>query len=297
MGARVPRRLPVGEQAGDGRVTGHDEVAPDAAEGEHKIVRLCLGLRTEVAGDVGAMGGKGDGVLIRVCLLGAGEGRGEPVRWAVESSFGVDVIATLLLAVGASRHVQRVGAGEAVGLEVGGIAVGGAAVGIGGEDGVDLGCGEVGELDLEPFDKLCLGVNVVPHKQRAFVGVEADEKLLTANLLGGKLLAGEAHDVGMVGDGPEGPVAIRCLLCDDGVGLLERGRVLALEAGKHLPTAGAAGSLRKGIVPRGREGIVVVVLEGEIRRVGDGLVEQQGAESTVDRQVVIHDGAGSGGLA
>ncbi len=51
-------------------------------------------------GEFGAVLGADDGVLVLIgCAVGGGEGVGEPVGWADEGAFGVDVLVFLELAM------------------------------------------------------------------------------------------------------------------------------------------------------------------------------------------------------
>lgn len=75
-------------------------MAPDGHEGALELGALSGCCRAEVARDVGAMLGDGDGVLVVVGGSVAGVGFGHPVRGADESCLGIDVVGSLLLAGG-----------------------------------------------------------------------------------------------------------------------------------------------------------------------------------------------------
>jgi hypothetical protein len=90
-----------------------------------------------------------DGVLVVVrCVAVAGEGCVEPVRWADEGSFGVDVICKLLDASGDLADFVRCRARQAICLEPCSIIDSWDMIYI--EDLLDIGGVERRKLELEP---------------------------------------------------------------------------------------------------------------------------------------------------
>ena len=199
----------------------------------------------------------------------AGVGRGHPVRRADKCGFGEDVVTTLLLAIRALRDIDGIDtlSVESVGFEMGTCGISEGAVGVGREDGVDLGRGQVGELDLEPPKESWFVADDWGDEEGPLVGVVTDEKLLAVDTLGAELLGGPIHDVGVVGDGVKGPdeyerrlvarfrptisigfgvclpVTIGGCLGDIKVGLLKCLCVHPRQAGKDISTARASNRL------------------------------------------------------
>lgn len=83
-----------------------DEVAPCFLEGGHEVLgwRCCVG--GEVGRDVAAVVGRRDGILVFPALSVSGECFRQPVGWAGERGFAIDVEQALLLACGELGLVQ-----------------------------------------------------------------------------------------------------------------------------------------------------------------------------------------------
>lgn len=140
-------------------------------DGKGVVSADVLGPGAEDDGDVGSVGGEGNAHLVVVGLLGvAGIGLGHPVARADKGALAEDGVSALLLAVGVGADLKVVGAGDAVGLVARAGGAGNGGVGVGGEDGVDLGGGEVGELDGEPSLQVSLGGDGVGNEEGALVG-------------------------------------------------------------------------------------------------------------------------------
>lgn len=110
-------------------------------------------------------------------------------------------------------------------------------------------------------------------------------------------MSGAGGDVGVVGGGVVGPETGGLLLSDLVVGLLEVHGGLALETVEDVAGGAAAELGGEGVVVLGVEAGVVLVLEGQVGRGGDGVVEEEGAEGTADGKALVHDGGGTSGLA
>lgn len=81
------------------------------------------------------------------------------------------------------------------------------------------------------------------------------------------------------------------------IGLLQGVRVLSDEAREHVRAIGAARLFSQRRVFASWPRIVIGVLEGEVRRRGNGLPKQDGAKLAVLGQVMVHDGARAGRLS
>ena len=128
-------------------------------------------------------------------------------------------------------------------------------------------------------------------------GTHSNEHSLAVDLLLPQLLRRAIHDVRLISDGIEGPEPVRLLLRQVVTSLLERHRVGVPQAGKDIRLASATNRLRKGVVSLDAEVGIVAVLEGEVGRDGNAVVEEERAEVASYGKPVVHDGRGTGALA
>lgn len=107
-----------GVDDGDDGAAARDEVAPYLLEGVDEVGRRCGGVDGKVGGQVGAVVGGGDGVLVFPALFaGSGEGFCEPVAWTGVCDLVVEVEGALFLAGGELGLVHCRGPAVAEGVE------------------------------------------------------------------------------------------------------------------------------------------------------------------------------------
>ena len=186
-------RCAIGHRSGNGGVIRSNELAPYTHKGALQIGALVAGGGAEVAGYVGAVVGADYGVLVAVGGTGGGGvGFCEPIGWADEGGFGVEVlllvgqlgdrkgtnikgethISTLLLSTAVGTFVHGCSPADTGGCEVGSAEVDG---GVGGwviiEDLGDVVFGEEGEGIAHVIDEIVFSADVLRNEIYAFVCV------------------------------------------------------------------------------------------------------------------------------
>ena len=153
-----------------------------------------------------------------------------------------------------------------------------------------------GEGEFQPRDEIGFSCDVLRDEKRAFIGVVADEEVLSVHLLLKKLRARYLLDKYIIRDRQETPSSEVAVSADVETSILQSCGVLVDPTFKDSARRRSIGSIghatsmgRKSIVRLRRHPVFVSILHRQVRRSRDGVLEQGSSQSTTISHGLQHD--------